>query len=50
MYLEAKCPGSDVYVPLNPEIDENGVYLAELEYTDLESDRFLVGECHIRYG
>jgi hypothetical protein len=50
MYLEAKCPGSDVYVPLNPEIDEYGVYLAEIEYTDLESPRFLVGECHIRYG
>ncbi len=49
MYLEAKCPWSDVYVPLNPEIDDNWEYVAEIEYSDLSSPRFLVWECHIRY-
>ncbi len=49
MHLDVKCEGSDRFVPLHPVIDSEGNYTAAVEYEDTSSERYLIGECEVRY-
>lgn len=50
MHLDIMCEGDTEYTSLNPVLNDEGEYVALLNYTDQSASNFKQWACNVRYG